>query len=130
MLICIHINSTIVTVETIVKRVDADKSKAIRWFSDLRMHDVPEVVGKNASLGEMISNLTSLGIKVPDGFATTAEAYREFLAYQGLDDKINAMLDELDVDDVSALVEAGGTIRELVMAAPLPESLENDIRQA
>ena len=54
--------------------VGAGESKAIRWFSELRMHDVPEVGGKNASLGEMISNLTSLGIKVPDGFATTADA--------------------------------------------------------
>ena len=108
----------------------AGESKAIRWFSELGMHDVPEVGGKNASLGEMISNLTSLGIKVPDGFATTADAYREFLAYQGLDDKINAMLDDLNVDDVSALVEAGAIIREMVMGAPLPKSLENDIREA
>ncbi len=57
-------------------------NKSIRWFSSLGMSDVPEVGGKNASLGEMISNLTSLGIQVPDGFATTADAYREFLAYQ------------------------------------------------
>ena len=99
----------------------AGESKAIRWFSELGMHDVPEVGGKNASLGEMISNLTSLGIKVPDGFATTADAYREFLAYQGLDDKINAMLDDLNVDDVSALVEAGGMIREMVMGCAFAE---------
>jgi len=112
------------------KSVGAGESRAIRWFSNLRMHDVPEVGGKNASLGEMISNLTSLGIKVPDGFATTADAYREFLAYQGLDSKINAMLDDLDVDDVNALVIAGGTIRKMVMQAPLPESLEKDIREA
>ncbi len=108
----------------------AVESKAIRWFSELGMHDVPEVGGKNASLGEMISNLTSLGIKVPDGFATTADAYREFLAYQGLDAKINAMLNELDVEDVTALVEVGGTIRKLVMDAPLPAGLEKDIREA
>lgn len=108
----------------------AGQSGAIRWFSELGMHDVPEVGGKNASLGEMISNLTSLGIKVPDGFATTAEAYREFLAYQGLDSRINAMLDELDVDNVSDLVSAGSKIREMVMSAPLPEHLEQDIREA
>ena len=105
-------------------------NKAIRWFSELCMHDVPDVGGKNASLGEMISNLTSLGINVPDGFATTADAYRQFLAYQGLDNKINAMLDELDVDNVSDLVATGSSIREMVMNAPLPESLENDIREA
>jgi pyruvate,water dikinase len=105
-------------------------NKAIRWFSELCMHDVPDVGGKNASLGEMISNLTSLGINVPDGFATTADAYRQFLAYQGLDSKINAMLDELDVDNVSDLVATGSSIREMVMNAPLPESLKNDIREA
>jgi len=110
--------------------VNKDNSKAVRWFSELGMDDVPEVGGKNASLGEMISNLTSLGIKVPDGFATTADAYREFLAYQGLDDKINAMLDVLDVDNVNDLVEAGGKIREMVMQAPLPESLDRDVREA
>lgn len=110
--------------------MNKDNSKAIRWFSELGMADVPEVGGKNASLGEMISNLTSLGIKVPDGFATTADAYREFLAYQGLDDKINAMLDALDVDNVNDLVEAGSQIREMVMQAPLPDALGRDIRQA
>jgi len=110
--------------------VNKDNSKAIRWFSELGMADVPEVGGKNASLGEMISNLTSLGIKVPDGFATTADAYREFLAYQGLDDKINAMLDVLDVSNVHDLVETGGKIREMVMQAPLPEALNLDIREA
>jgi len=110
--------------------VNKDSSRAIRWFSELGMADVPEVGGKNASLGEMISNLTSLGIKVPDGFATTADAYREFLAYQGLDHKINAMLDALDVSNVNDLVEAGGKIRQMVMQAPIPESLDRDIRTA
>ncbi len=110
--------------------MNKENIRAIRWFSELGMADVPEVGGKNASLGEMISNLTSLGIKVPDGFATTADAYREFLAYQGLDDKINAMLDALDVDNVGDLVEAGGKIREMVMKAPIPESLDRDIRVA
>ncbi len=108
----------------------AGENKAIRWFSELGMDDVPEVGGKNASLGEMISNLTSLGIQVPDGFATTADAYREFLSFQGLDTKINAMLDQLDVDNVKDLVEIGGRIRKMVMNAPLPEALDQDIRQA
>jgi pyruvate,water dikinase len=110
--------------------VNQNESKAVRWFSELGMHDVPQVGGKNASLGEMISNLTSLGIQVPDGFATTAEAYREFLSFQGLDDNINTMLDALDVDNVSDLVKVGGNIREMVMKAPLPDSLDKAIRQA
>ena len=108
----------------------AGENKAIRWFSELGMDDVPEVGGKNASLGEMISNLTSLGIQVPDGFATTADAYREFLSFQGLDTKIKAMLDQLDVDNVKDLVEIGGRIREMVMNAPLPEALDQAIRVA
>lgn len=110
--------------------MNQNESKAVRWFSELGMHDVPQVGGKNASLGEMISNLTSLGIQVPDGFATTAEAYREFLSFQGLDDNINTMLDALDVDNVSDLVKVGGNIREMVMKAPLPDSLDKAIRQA
>ena len=105
-------------------------NQSIRWFSELGMHDVPEVGGKNASLGEMISNLSALGIHVPDGFATTAQAYREFLAYQGLADKINAILDDLDVDNVTDLVAAGSQIRKMVLSAPLPDNLEQDIRVA
>ncbi len=102
----------------------------IRWFSELGMDDVPSVGGKNASLGEMISNLTSVGITVPDGFATTAEAFRGFLAHGGLDNKINAILNKLDVDDVSALAEAGGKIRQWVADATLPDDLQKDIVSA
>ena len=69
------------------------------------MHDVETVGGKNASLGEMIGNLSGLGVTVPGGFATTAAAYREFLAADGLDTKIHGVLDELDVDDIDALTE-------------------------
>jgi pyruvate, water dikinase len=96
----------------------------VRWLSDLGMDDVPVVGGKNASLGEMIQNLTHLGVSVPGGFATTADAYREFLAKDGLDERIQTVLDELDVDDVAALAEAGPRIRGWVMEQPFPAGLE------
>jgi pyruvate,water dikinase len=102
----------------------------IVWFKDLGMGDVERVGGKNASLGEMISNLAGAGVSVPDGFATTADAYREFLKHEGLDDRINAALDALDVDDVEALAKTGKQIREWVGQAPFPAKLEADIREA
>ncbi len=102
----------------------------VRWLSDLGMDDVPVVGGKNASLGEMIQNLTHLGVRVPGGFATTADAYREFLAKDGLDERIQAVLDELDVDDVTALAEAGPRIRGWVMEQPFPAALEQAIDDA
>lgn len=92
------------------------------------MDDVPRVGGKNASLGEMISNLEEVGIKVPDGFATTANAYHAFIMHQGLNKEINQILDTLDVDDVILLREAGARIREMVMNHPLPAELEQAIR--
>ncbi len=76
-------------------------------FENLRNIDVPSVGGKNASLGEMISQLSAKGVRVPTGFATTADAYREFLAQNGLDVKINAALDALNVDDTQALAICG-----------------------
>ena len=76
-------------------------------FEHLRMTDVEVVGGKNASLGEMISQLAETGVRVPGGFATTAQAFREFLAFGGLTEKINARLAALDTDDVRALAEAG-----------------------
>ena len=102
----------------------------VRWLSELGMDDVPVVGGKNASLGEMIQNLTELGVMVPGGFATTADAYREFLAKDGLDERIQAVLDALDVDDVSALAEAGPRIRGWVMEQPFPPGLESAIDTA
>ncbi|TXH70717.1 MAG: phosphoenolpyruvate synthase [Thiothrix sp.] len=95
----------------------------ILWFDQLGMHDVNIVGGKNASLGEMISNLANLGVSVPGGFATTTEAYRDFLQYEGLDTRINQLLATLNVDDINALTNAGKTIRGWLMAAPLPEAL-------
>jgi pyruvate,water dikinase len=98
-------------------------------FEDLRMTDVETVGGKNASLGEMISQLAHAGVRVPGGFATTALAYRDFLDASGLTARINARLDALDVDDVKALAECGAQIRQWVVEAPLPERLEREIRE-
>ena len=98
-------------------------------FEHLRMTDVDSVGGKNASLGEMISQLPS-GVKVPTGFATTAHAFREFLQFDGLTDRINARLDALDTEDVRALAEAGAEIRAMVENQPFPADLEKAIRDA
>ncbi len=102
----------------------------VRWLSDLGMGDVPVVGGKNASLGEMIQNLQGVGVRVPGGFATTAGAYREFLAHEGLDERIQSILDTLDVDDVSALAKVGPQIRAWVLEQPFPAGLEEAIDAA
>ena len=96
-------------------------------LDELGMNDVETVGGKNASLGEMISNLSNLGVTVPGGFATTAAAYREFLQADGLDKRINDVLEQLDVDDIAALTAAGSRIRDWILSAPLPERLMSDI---
>ena len=98
-------------------------------FEKLRMTDVESVGGKNASLGEMISQLPS-GVKVPTGFATTAHAFREFLKHDGLTERINAKLDALDTEDVRALAAVGAEIRAMVEAQPFPADLEKAIREA
>ncbi|CAI8893961.1 phosphoenolpyruvate synthase [Pseudomonas serbica] len=95
----------------------------------LGLDDVEHVGGKNASLGEMISNLTEVGISVPTGFATTAQAYRDFLEDSGLNEKINQALDNLDVDDVVELARTGAMIRQWVMEAPFPARLDKEIRE-
>ena len=99
-------------------------------FQSLGINDIPEVGGKNASLGEMISNLSTSGVNVPGGFATTAQAYRDFLAHEGLDKRIEALLEKLNVDDVTALAEAGRTIRGWIVDAPLPARLDTEVRTA
>ncbi len=99
----------------------------VKNFKELRMTDVEEVGGKNASLGEMISQLSTAGVRVPGGFATTAEAYRAFLAHNGLSEKINARLSSLDVDDVDALLKTGAEIRQWVVETPFPQQLEKEI---
>ncbi|MBG5300912.1 phosphoenolpyruvate synthase [Pseudomonas aeruginosa] len=96
----------------------------------LGVHDVEHVGGKNASLGEMISNLAGAGVSVPGGFATTAQAYRDFLEQSGLNNRIHAALDALDVDDVNALAKTGAQIRQWVMEAEFPARLDSEIRQA
>lgn len=102
----------------------------IIWLDQLGINDIDQVGGKNASLGEMIGNLTNLGVKVPGGFATTSEAYREFLEQEGLGDRINAMLDDLDVDNILALGKAGAQIREWMMSIPLHSEFEQGIDAA
>jgi pyruvate,water dikinase len=92
-------------------------------LEELGMEDVEVVGGKNASLGEMIGNLSELGVSVPGGFATTSAAYRDFLASDGLDKKINALLEKLDVDNIAALKDAGSTIRNWILETPLPDRL-------
>ncbi|MDB5932158.1 MAG: phosphoenolpyruvate synthase [Polaromonas sp.] len=101
-------------------------------FEKLRMADVDTVGGKNASLGEMISQLPTgpQGVSVPTGFATTAHAFREFLAHADLDDKINAVLNALDTEDVRALAAAGAQIRAMVEAQPFPPAFEQAVRDS
>jgi len=96
----------------------------------LGAHDVEHVGGKNASLGEMISNLAGAGVSVHGGFATTSQAYRDFLELSGLIDQIHAALDALDVDDVNALAKTGAQIRQWIMEAEFPEKLNAEIRTA
>ncbi|HEY2401426.1 MAG TPA: phosphoenolpyruvate synthase [Steroidobacteraceae bacterium] len=99
-------------------------------FERLGMHDVETVGGKNASLGEMIGSLANLGVRVPGGFATTAQAYRDFLAAGGLNERIRNELANLNVDDVSALAATGARIRGWIMSTPFPESLQKAVIEA
>lgn len=100
------------------------------WYQDLGMHDVPRVGGKNASLGEMISNLAGVGVQVPGGFATTAWAFNQFLEQSGVNERIYQLLDGLDVDDVAALAKAGAQIRQWVIETPFQAEFEAAIRAA
>src|SRR4051794_14327560 len=102
----------------------------VRWFSDLGMADLEQVGGKNASLGEMVSHLADLGVRVPDGFATTSDAYHRFIGDTGLAERISGLLKDLDTDDVRRLAEVGREIRTAVVEQPFPEDLEAEIREA
>ncbi|MAS54845.1 MAG: phosphoenolpyruvate synthase [Nocardioides sp.] len=102
----------------------------VRWFSDLGLADLEEVGGKNSSLGEMVSHLSGLGVRVPDGFATTAGAFHRFIGDTGLAERISGLLDGLDTDDVRRLAEVGSEIRTAVIEQPFPADLEADIRTA
>ena len=97
-------------------------------FEQLRKEDVDSVGGKNSSLGEMISQLAGAGVRVPTGFATTAQAFRDFLTHNDLTNKIAARLEGLDIEDVRALAAAGADIRGWVVDAPFQPALEADIR--
>jgi pyruvate,water dikinase len=97
---------------------------------DITMSDLPLVGGKNASLGEMIGTLSQAGVRVPEGYATTADAFRDFLRHGGLDGRIQAALASLDVEDVASLAQTAASIREWVAGQPFPEALERDIRSA
>nr|WP_282960319.1 MULTISPECIES: phosphoenolpyruvate synthase [unclassified Pseudoalteromonas] len=102
----------------------------VLWYQELGMQDVPRVGGKNASLGEMISNLANAGVQVPGGFATTADAFNEFLEQSGLNAKIHDILDTLDVEDVNTLVKVGADIRQWIIDTPFQPNLDKAIREA
>ena len=105
-------------------------SANILWLHDLRLSDLAQVGGKNSSLGEMIGNLAKLGVSVPGGFATTADAFKAFIAHNDLHQRIFDRLAPLDVEDVAALTAAGKEIRGWVIDAPLQPDLDADIRTA
>ncbi|WP_440711769.1 phosphoenolpyruvate synthase [Herbiconiux sp. YIM B11900] len=102
----------------------------ILWFDKIGMPDLPHVGGKNASLGEMVSHLTTLGVRVPPGFATTADAYRRFLEHDGLRARIASSIASLNVEDVTELAQVGEAVRGWIETHPLPADLERDIRSA
>ena len=108
----------------------ASAEQNVLWFSEVGMGDVGEVGGKNASLGEMVSNLADLGVSVPDGFATTSSAFLRFLAVDGLDQRIVERMEGLDVDDTRALAAAGSEIRGWITEHPFPADLDEAIREA
>ncbi|QPB79341.1 phosphoenolpyruvate synthase [Proteus sp. GOKU] len=102
----------------------------VLWYNQLGMNDVDRVGGKNASLGEMITNLAELGVSVPNGFATTAQAFNDFLEQSGINQRIYELLDSVDVDDVNQLTQAGNQIRQWVIDTPFTPQFEKDIRDA
>ncbi|WES66257.1 phosphoenolpyruvate synthase [Microbacter sp. GSS18] len=102
----------------------------ILWFQDIGMADLPQVGGKNASLGEMVSHLSEAGVKVPGGFATTADAYRRFLSHDGLMQRIKSAVESLDMDDVTELARVGADVRAWIEEQPFPPDLEQDLRDA
>ncbi|WP_287408847.1 phosphoenolpyruvate synthase [Oceanithermus sp.] len=104
--------------------------KWVKWFSEVGIHDVPLVGGKNASLGEMLRTLGEVGVRVPDGFAVTAEAYRYYLREAGLEDKIRALLDGWDRSDPADLIRRARRIRNMIVRAECPEDLRREIAEA
>jgi pyruvate,water dikinase len=107
-----------------------EASSFIRWFGDITLRDVPIVGGKNASLGELYRELGVAGVRVPNGFAVTAEAYRQFLRTTGLERRITALLDGLQTSDLAALAAGGLAVRQAILAATLPDDLQQAIGDA
>src|SRR5512135_3396846 len=105
-------------------------SDLVLWLDHLRLSDLGKVGGKNASLGEMIGNLSKLGVSVPGGFATTALAFQQFIAQSGLAGRIQEHLSKLDIDDVNALTKAGAEIRQWVIDTPLIPEFDAAVRKA
>ncbi|HEY0210427.1 phosphoenolpyruvate synthase [Acerihabitans sp.] len=105
-------------------------SDSVLWYNQLGMHDVDRVGGKNASLGEMITHLSALGVSVPNGFATTAKAFNDFLNQSGINQRIYELLDHTDTDDIGALSQAGKQIRQWIIDTPFQPELENAISDA
>ncbi|EHC49542.1 Phosphoenolpyruvate synthase [Salmonella enterica subsp. enterica serovar Give str. S5-487] len=98
-------------------------SPLVLWYNQLGMNDVDRVGGKNASLGEMITNLSGMGVSVPNGFATTADAFNQFLDQSGVNQRIYELLDKTDIDDVSQLAKAGAQIRQWIIDTPFQPEL-------
>ncbi|PKE30239.1 phosphoenolpyruvate synthase [Rahnella sp. AA] len=109
--------------------LDPDLRNVI-WYNQLGMNDVDKVGGKNASLGEMITNLSDLGVSVPNGFATTSQAFNDFLDQSGVNHRIHELLDKTDVDDIGQLTQAGTQIRQWIIDTPFQPELEQSIRDA
>jgi pyruvate,water dikinase len=105
-------------------------SRYVMPFNQLQRKDVELVGGKNSSLGEMLRSLSDLGVTVPDGYATTAQAYRDFLSQQGLASRITASLAQLDIDDLAQLARTGAQIRRWILETPFPERLQQEVLEA
>src|SRR5262245_1625399 len=104
--------------------------KYVQRLGELGMSDLSKVGGKNASLGEMLRSLTEVGVRVPDGFATTTDAFHAFVESAGLSDSVRAKLSTIDVEDVNALSRVGKEIRTLILDARLPDDLSHEVREA
>ncbi|RJN32864.1 phosphoenolpyruvate synthase [Nesterenkonia natronophila] len=104
--------------------------KDLLWLNEVSLKDIAQVGGKNASLGEMVAHLSEVGVRVPGGFATTADAYRQFLAHNGLDRRIQEALGALDIEDVAELARVGAQIRSWIHEQPLSSELEHQVRHA
>ena len=102
-------------------------ARYVRWFEELKLEDVPLVGGKNASLGEMYCELTAGGVRVPNGFAITAQAFRDAITEAGAWDELHRLLDNLDKRDVRRLAEAGSRAREVVYTAGLTEEVQQEV---